>query len=203
MSWRFERKIGLGSGDVEAARDVIKLHTIGLRTAYPNRTVRNVYFDTLDYFSFHAHVMGVESRAKWRLRAYDESPWQSLEEKRKRGDHGEKLKLDPTAAIAALGERRSAVIAERELYPVLENSYEREYFESPVWGIRVTLDTNLRFRAPGQTSWLRSPDTAGVLEIKYDLENVKNGDAFLRSLPWRVSRYSKYIQGVRILDICS
>lgn len=203
MSWRFERKIALGSGDVAAARDVILLHTIGLRTAYPNRTVRNVYFDTLDYFSYHAHVMGVESRAKWRLRAYDQAPWQSLEEKRKRGDHGDKLKLDPTAAIRALGELGPAVIAERELYPVLENSYEREYFESPVWGIRVTLDTNLRFRAPGQTSWLRSPDTAGVLEIKYDLENVKNGDAFLRSLPWRVSRYSKYIQGVRILDICS
>lgn len=203
MSWRFEKKIPLGHFDLGAARDLVLTHPIGFRTAYPDRLVRNVYFDTLDYFCYHAHVMGVEARAKWRLRAYDQGPWHTLEEKRKRGDHGDKLRHDPAAAARAFETLTSAVIGERDLFPVLENTYAREYFHAPAWGIRATLDTNLRFRTPGKPQWQVAPDVAGVLEVKYDLENVKHGEAFLRSLPWRVGRYSKYVQGVRILDICS
>lgn len=200
MNFRFERKIAMGNGDLALVEPLLLSHAIGLRSAYPDRLVRNIYFDTIDRYSFNAHVVGVEARSKWRLRAYDQGTWQSLEEKRKIGDHGDKYYLDPTNAIKAYQDNHGVIVSERELFPILENRYLRRYFHSPIWGIRVTLDTDMQFSRPSSQIWQRDDEYCAIVEIKYDLENAKAGDNFLKSLPWRISRYSKYVRGLRIID---
>ena len=200
MNFRFERKIALGNGDLNFAESFLLSHPAGLRSAYPDRLIRNVYFDTLDRYSFNAHVVGVEARSKWRLRAYDQGPWKTLEEKRKIGDHGDKFYLDPTEATNAYHHHQSVIVGERELFPVLENRYMRRYFHSPLWGIRVTIDTDMKFSKPSSQIWQQDDEFSAIVEIKYDLEKAKAGDDFIKSLPWRVSRYSKYVRGVRIID---
>lgn len=200
MNFRFEKKIALGNSELILIEPFLLTHSIGLRSAYPDRVVRNVYFDTLDRYSYNAHVVGVEARSKWRLRAYDQGPWKTLEEKRKIGDHGDKVYFDPKKAIEAYQNHQGVIIAERELFPVLENYYLRRYFHSPLWGIRVTIDSNMNFSRPGSQVWQQDVEYSAIVEVKYDLENAKTGDQFIKSLPWRVSRYSKYVRGVRIID---
>jgi hypothetical protein len=202
MNFRFERKIALGNGDLDFVEPFLLVHAIGFRSAYPDRFIHNVYFDTLDRYSFNAHVAGIKSRAKWRLRAYDQGFWKTFEEKRKIGEHGDKFYHDPALAIEAYQKNRSVIMSERELYPVLENRYQRRYFHSPLWGIRVTLDTKIEFTRADSKNWLRDDEYSAVLEIKYDLDKAKAGDEFLKSLPWRISRYSKYVRGVRIIEGC-
>lgn len=200
MNFRFEKKIALGNSELNLIEPFLMTHSFGLKSAYPDRLVRNVYFDTLDRYSYNAHVVGVEARSKWRLRAYDQGEWKVLEEKRKMGDHGDKNYLDPRDAINAYQNNLSLTVAERELFPVLENRYQRRYFHSPLWGIRVTIDTDMQFSRPGLQTWQQDLEYSAIVEIKYDLENAKTGDQFIKSLPWRVSRYSKFVRGVRILD---
>ena len=197
--WRFERKVPLGADEIMAIETWLLAHPVGLKTAYPDRTVHNVYFDTVDLSHFQAHVAGVESRVKWRLRAYNEGPWQQLEEKRKSGDHGDKKSHDPAAARAALQEGRAVLQNNQWLYPVLFNKYQRRYLHAPAFGLRVTLDTELKFSRDGK-SWTRDPDYLAVLEIKYDLEHAKAGAEFLATLPCRVGRFSKYVRGVRLIE---
>jgi hypothetical protein len=58
----------------------------------------------------------------------------------------------------------------------------------------------MKFSRPSSQIWQRDDEYSAIIEIKYDLEKAKAGDDFIKSLPWRVSRYSKYVRGVRIID---
>jgi hypothetical protein len=198
--WRFEKKIPLGSGDLQQVENILLAHPMGLVTAYPSRQVHNVYFDSPDLACFHAHTAGHEARVKWRLRSYDGGAWKQLEEKRKVGDHGDKRFYDPAAAISSLREGHGVLMGENLMYPVLENRYQRRYYHAPAWGVRVTLDTQIEFSPAGRNLWRQDFDYVAVLEIKYDLEAAKVGDEFIRCLPWRLGRFSKYVRGLQLLD---
>ena len=198
--WRFERKVPLGAEDLALVESWLATHPVALRTAYPDRLVRNGYFDTLDLAHFQAHIAGVESRVKWRLRAYNDGPWQQLEEKRKTGEHGDKKNHTPQAAIAAWSSQTPFLMKQQWLYPMLANQYWRRYLHAPAFGLRVTLDTDLQFARP-QGGWLRDPDYVAVLEIKYGLADAKMGAEFLATLPCRVGRFSKYVRGVRLIEV--
>lgn len=198
-TWRFERKIPLGNGDLQHLENLLLSHPMGLVAAYPNRSVHNVYFDTPDMACYNAHLAGHEARAKWRLRAYDNAPWKQLEEKRKVGDHGDKRLYPAQAAVQALELQQGILLNESLMYPVLENKYLRRYFHAPAWGIRVTIDTEIQFTSPGSPSWQTDYDYVAVLEVKYALESAKIGQDFLRHLPWRLSRFSKYVRGVQLI----
>lgn len=199
--WRFEKKIPLGSGDLQQIENILLSHPMGLVTAYPARLVHNAYFDSPDLACYHAHLAGHEARVKWRLRSYDGGAWKQLEEKRKLGDHGDKRYFPAELAIAALNDRSGVLLGEKLMYPVIENRYHRRYYTAPAWGIRVTLDTNIEFTSAGKNLWQEDYDLVAVLEIKYDLAAAKLGADFIGCLPWRLHRFSKYVRGMQLLDI--
>ena len=198
--WRFEKKIPLGSGDVHQIEALLLTHPMGLVTAYPARTVHNVYFDTPDLACYNAHLAGHEARVKWRLRSYDGGPWKQLEEKRKLGDHGDKRFYPAQEAIQSLELQQGILLNESLMYPVLENTYHRRYFHAPGWGIRVTIDTDIKFSAAGSQLWQTDYDYVAVVEVKYALESAKLGQDFLLHLPWRLGRFSKYVRGINLVE---
>lgn len=199
--WRFEKKISLGVGDLHQVENLLLAHPMGVVTAYPDRFVQNIYFDGPDLPCFHAHLAGHEGRVKWRLRSYDQAPWKHLEEKRKVGDHGDKRYYPAELATLSLVEGTGVLLNERLMYPVLANRYHRRYFHAPAWGIRITLDTQIEFAIPGTDQWQRDYEQVAVLEIKYELEHAQLGAEFIRHLPWRLGRFSKYVRGLQLLDI--
>lgn len=199
-TWRFEKKIPLGSGDLHQVENLLLSHPMGLVSAYPDRLVHNIYFDTPDLACYNAHLAGHEARVKWRLRAYDNAPWKQLEEKRKIGDHGDKRLYPAQAAIQSLELQQGLLLNESLMYPMLENRYQRRYFHAPAWGIRVTIDTDIQFSTVGSESWQTDYECVAVLEVKYALESAKEGQEFLRHLPWRLGRFSKYVRGIQLIE---
>ena len=89
-----------------------------------------------------------------------------------------------------------------EMYPlpVLINRYKRKYFVSHDKKIRVTLDNDLviydqtRKRFPNYYSKSNIPKVL-VLEIKFSRELRGHVANLLRDIPWRSSRFSKYVSG--------
>jgi hypothetical protein len=71
--WRYELKMACDLARLAQARTWIRLHPAGFRTAFPPRTVNNLYFDTPDLNSLFANTYGVGSRQKLRLRWYGET----------------------------------------------------------------------------------------------------------------------------------
>ena len=92
----------------------------------------------------------------------------------------------------------------QSLKPVLVNSYKRGYYATFDGNIRITVDRDIQsfrqyspnfFRFPGKYTLPDKP----VLEIKYDPSVDEDVRDFIRFLPFRLSKNSKYVQGVETL----
>lgn len=218
---RVEAKVPLPCHLLGDVRAWVRLHPAQWRRTYPPRQVNNVYFDTPDYAGLNANLAGVPERSKLRMRWYGcdlgQAQTPQLELKRKRGlagwkevvPVGEDLNMEGErwpdilrALWAAVGERVPNWLA-RFPYPVLINSYWREYYATPDGAIRLTVDTDLQ--AYDQRSSCRPnlhrPARMGdviVVELKAgtDDEVTRRLADIVSALPTRVDRFSKYVRGV-------
>jgi len=104
------------------------------------------------------------------------------------------------ATCAAIGD---PVVAElvNASRPALANRYRRRYLVSADGRFRMTIDTAVRFeRVHGEPP--RGPFTCFeerdlvVLELKYDATHDGGAAAILGRLPYRVTRFSKYLSGI-------
>jgi hypothetical protein len=88
----------------------------------------------------------------------------------------------------------------RHLEPSLYNSYQRHYFVSRDARFRLTLDSQLRFssvpHARGPASCAFRPASALVVELKYAPEFAEQAVFIANALPFRMTRFSKYIVGI-------
>jgi hypothetical protein len=216
---RHEIKFATYAANLPAVQRWLRLREEGFVTPYPPRHVNNLYFDTWNYRAYADNLAGVSQRAKVRLRWYGESPLPeaaALEIKRKRNHFGWKLRYpvatadwDADLPWAELQRRiRAQLPPDGRLWfdhspqPVLLNRYRREYFVTADGRIRATIDT-------GQQAFdqryalrpnLRSPaimqDTL-VLELKFARADRQLAVALLASVPLRVGRHSKFMNGMR------
>lgn len=191
----------------------------GLTRAYDDRLVNNIYFDSLNLRDFHDNVIGLSGRVKTRLRWYGESSAPDkmvLEHKIKRGriSRKEATKLDGLDLAATPWDEladylsahvppRSVTVADNFKYPLLRNSYRRQYFESRGRRLRMTIDTGLTFCDPltaaSPFQAVGQPMSFDVVEFKAPVELSDELDHLLRHVPMRASRFSKYVTGVTVL----
>jgi hypothetical protein len=193
------------------------------RTAYPNRIVNNIYFDTPDLRLLRDHVNGQYRRTKIRIRWYGESSPAvvenaQLELKHKEGDTGTKevYELAPMPRGLLMSgdgisrwlirsdlppELRASVLA---CVPTLFNRYQRSYYATTFGRIRATLDRGISFQPfprwvrVGVAMSRRSP--IRVLEVKYAASVAAEASRVLGSLPYRISQSSKYILGLSTIQ---
>lgn len=211
---RYELKMVCDGFYLHQAEGWIRQHSLGFRTAYPQRRVNNIYFDTVDLDSYNDHLEGVGLRRKLRYRWYGEDLFRAqgqLEIKNKKGRVGWKVTqplatpLDLAGASwaelgRALHAASSGVFAELlgVTRPVSINTYQRRYFISADGRIRMTLDfdlsaydqqlavrPNLRFKAPGVD--------VIVLEFKSETAQAPALADALAEFPLRTIAYSKYV----------
>jgi SPX domain protein involved in polyphosphate accumulation len=218
QSVRYERKYFLNGLERAHVRALVLRHPAMFHQPYPPRYVNNIYMDTPWMDNYGDNVSGSTARRKVRVRWYHDLMRQVnsplLEFKVKRGGVGWKdiYSLPPFTFDRGLTARRFQQLVNESTLPpqvketltglnlVLVNRYRREYYETRDRRFRVTVDSDLVFYRTAVLSnslSVREVDHGVVVvELKYDSENERDADRVSSKFPFRVTRSSKYIQGL-------
>jgi len=207
---RYERKYRIEGSAYWEVYQVLISHPMSIVDLYPDRTIHNIYFDTEDLVTYQSNVDGDFHRKKFRVRWYGEdvnavtSP--NLEIKIKQGELGSK-KVSPVEVFSlkeisglsqCVGDRLQAIY---NPIPVLLNSYKRSYLTTPDRKFRITIDWDLKYHSlltGGEFVNHSAEENCVVVELKYDQEYEMEVEHIAKYLPFRISKNSKYVNGVNL-----
>ncbi|MCO6487383.1 MAG: polyphosphate polymerase domain-containing protein [Phaeodactylibacter sp.] len=220
--FRKERKFVVEGFDIAQVEAVVKTHPALFTVPFPPRHINNIYFDTREFRNYRDNVAGSMKREKFRIRWYGEQFGQLkkpvLEIKIKRGLAGTKkyAPLKPIVLKRGFSEQDIRAWLEesdlspeyqealRYLVPTLHNRYRRKYFLSADKRFRVTLDDQLSYmnipKRPGFFVRQEMERAKVVVELKYDTEHDGDASWLTDHFPFRLSKNSKYVIGVKKLD---
>ena len=217
LDWRYERKFAIEQMSLNEAENIILCNNMLFSEVYYKRQVNNIYLDSIYMDAYYNNVEGLSHRKKYRVRWYGDlfskirQP--VLEVKVKNGIVGSKYKyklhefelgrLFRTKVLKQVfGKSNLPENVNFELStvdPTLINTYSRKYYMSANEKYRVTIDTGLEYFSVQRgfnNIVSSSPQKGVVIEIKYSLENDENVDRITQSFPFRLTRSSKYVQGI-------
>ena len=94
------------------------------------------------------------------------------------------------------------------LIPTIFISYERNYFISKFNNFRLTFDNNIKY-FPIDSTIKNFPinrniffdDENSIIELKYSSQNEIEADFLTRNLNLRITRNSKYINGLKFINL--
>jgi hypothetical protein len=214
---RYEKKFIAEGFSLSEVLSRVRQHPAAFREIYPPRVVNNIYFDSPTRRNYLDHINGVANRSKTRMRWYGtqqgliERPM--LEQKHKRGmvSGKESFPLPPLSISSSLHKQMDIALktasltdwkrAElRFMEPVLFNRYQRQYFLSRDGKFRLTVDFHLQFSNVPSQRWpgadLSSPATTLIVELKFGPDVAEDTCFITNALPFRLSRFSKYVAGM-------
>jgi len=186
------------------------------REIYKPRQVNTISFDLPDLDSYSDNLAGLSNRSKLRLRWYGKELLPSkavFEIKAKKNSIGTKdlIEVDLSNYIwndwATLMRqfRRDIPDQLRPVRALLEfpqvlTSYEREYFSDDS-GVRLTIDRKLTACSVQKFKDLTARRMAGIpisviVELKFAVEQRAYANTILKSLPFRPSKFSKYVSSI-------
>lgn len=219
--WRLERKFPFQNHQISLAKLSIQTNPALFTPLFSPRWVHNIYFDSLNLNSFHENINGNSDRIKTRIRWYQDPNGQNsdphLEFKIKNNLICTKKtsKLDPGLMpffIPTFVKNNAMIIAIKTIkdlhatghyIPILHNYYLREYYISANKKIRLTLDTNLSFEnlnGQGVSPHIKNSDFS-VIELKFSPNDANEIMNVPNCLPFRLDKFSKFIEGVKLLNI--
>ena len=218
---RYERKFvaeGFSPAEVLAR---VRRHPCAFREVYPPRVVNNIYLDSPSRRDYHDHINGVANRTKTRVRWYgpqfESAERPTLERKLKRGavsgkaGHAlPKLSINGGCFRSLLTRNFEAAdlppvlrLALQHMEPTLVNRYRRHYFLSRDGRFRLTVDSELQFagvQADGRpTAFSGAASAVVIIELKFGPELAEKARLVTNTLPFRVSRFSKYVAGIETI----
>ncbi len=218
---RYERKFvaeGANSAEVLAR---VRCHPGAFREVYPPRVVNNVYLDSPSRRDYYDHINGTGNRAKTRVRWYgpqfEGADRPTLERKLKRGMvsgktghalprlsiNGGCLRSLLTSNFEAADLPPELRLALQHMEPTLLNRYRRRYFLSRDGSFRLTVDSELQFagvKPDGRPAAFSGAASAVVIiELKFAPELAEKACLVTNRLPFRVSRFSKYVAGIETI----
>ena len=217
---RYERKFVVSDMEYHNIVQQVRLHNAGFREIFHPRYINNIYLDTTELDFYFDNVSGKGSRKKARIRWYGdlfgkvEKP--VLEFKIREGMLGNKLSfpLKPFTVDNDFSlETLKKVYADSDLpgwvyevlmllKPSLLNRYKRKYNLNFDGDFRLTLDTDLSYYliGNGNNTFMQSHKGEGVIvELKYDYINDTKATIITNGLPFRLTKSSKYVNGVDFL----
>ncbi|MBX2816866.1 MAG: polyphosphate polymerase domain-containing protein [Saprospiraceae bacterium] len=208
---RYELKYVCTDMDTEHCKQIIRTHPASFKVAFPDRKVNNVYLDTPDGQSYMQNLNGVSARTKYRIRWYGETHQTirgaHLEFKIKRNHLGKKqhialpdFKLEELTAL--LLKHQQAWQLPDHLRPNSINKYQRSYYIDFSKRFRITVDSDIQFgNFLGDRPLLDKGFPGTIIELKYDMASKAEADFIQQHLPWRRTKFSKYVEGLsRILN---
>ncbi len=196
---------------------------------YNKRVINSIYFDNELFQNYSDNLSGISKRSKIRLRYYNNdlevksslNNKYNLEIKFKKNQIVNKriFKLNiPSALLKKIDNRLIIYLLKKApslIKPIILEqtlstvgvTYERQYYESKIYNLRCTIDTNLKFWKPNNVSLLNNKkiftyDTEyGVLELKYPHDDKKiTNEKFFDTINFVTpSRHSKYSVGCNLI----
>jgi hypothetical protein len=215
---RYEIKFVLNPLQVSHALKWIYFQT-SAKKAYQPRIVNSIYFDDAQFTAANDNITGVSRRSKYRLRWYGDSSNIDLDninfEIKKRVNRiGSKIrqKIDFDSQFKNLTflsleqhlrrHLQPAFLIDHELFPTLQVSYKREYFEGGQ-GIRVTLDKDIKYNNTALNSSLFSSKAINypmtIMEVKVNPSLIRAVSNSFKGFHLAPKRHSKYLTGISIL----
>lgn len=217
-NFRYERKFLTTTISVREARSILRCHRAMFHEPYPPRYVNNIYLDTLEFGDYGDNLSGAARRSKVRVRWYHDlfrhvdAP--VLEFKEKDGIVGWKEHHDLPSFTFDRGfspgdfeefirgsELSTEVKVRLSGYrPALVNRYRRSYFATQDGRFRATVDSNPTYykinRLENRFLVKQVDRDIVIVELKYDREHEGDANRIASSFPFRLSRSSKYVQGI-------
>mgnify|MGYP001293361446 CR=1 FL=1 len=168
---------------------------------------QTIYYDTLNLDMYHMHHRGMVNRHKIRFRRYGSGDAVFLEVKRKNAKGvtiKNRIRTDSSEAMILSKEEEFLTYytpyENRQMLPVLENSFKRITLVSPDQEERITIDYHLWFSSPLSDNSIELPGIS-IAEIKFQ-DRISNSPFYraLRRQSIPPSRFSKYCIGMALLN---
>ena len=190
---RYERKFRIKINNTAFVRGY--LEQLGFFQEFPQRIIKTLYFDTVNFKFAIDNINGLRYRIKPRLRWYEDlsskrTSKTHLEYKIKDGFIGYKFSSEAMLSqVPFMIENRLGIKSS----PTVTTSYNRIYLKD-VYGIRATIDFNLR-----SNSFNDPLNKLHNLEYEINLDKFFRQKLFTRinehSL-FRLNKSSKYVEGL-------
>ena len=221
---RYEQKFVINdSFNANFIKNYIEFSDIGFQKAFENRQVNSIYYDYPNLDLLKQNIEGNSKRLKVRARYYGDRNRLInlfLEFKRKSGLSGWKdiFKLNgdchetykfsdiynlalnsnipPKFAISLIG-----------LKPTVLCSYKRMYFLSFCKRYRVTFDYNISYKSLYGCEYISElgensiKSQRNIIELKYDKSDHEESFEIIKNIPLRVSKNSKYVEGLYLTGL--
>ena len=215
---RYEKKFRISKSEFPIF--VSLLNKLKFKVHYESRFISSIYYDTINFNLYRDSINGVSQRRKYRARFYnDNSEEINFEEKIKIADLGYKKihskkdfkNINKIKLFFMIDKKcKDVLIPARFLkiyYPVSFINYFRSYFISYDNKTRITYDDKINYskiinNKKDFSLGTKIPDQLGVIEIKYDEENITSKNAILdltSCLNFHLSRNSKYCNSIECL----
>lgn len=202
---RHEKKYRIEHSSASEVKQVLLSHPASFRTAYPDRHINSIYFDSAQLTSFQQNQNGISQRTKYRIRWYGDSltviKSPQLEIKIRDNEFGTKdftslpdFNLNNPEQLEAIAKKQIPL----ELMPKVITRYKRSYYISHNQILRATVDTAVTYHGFGQYQYKAVPhlDAAIILELKCAKEEVAFLSEACQHIPFRIQKNSKYVNGV-------
>jgi len=217
-NYRYERKFRPEILSKEQVSNIVLNSAAFFRKIYQPRYINNVYLDTPELDAFFDNVGGKADRKKYRIRWYGKKSGfikgAIFEIKLKNSYRGKKLSyllpdftFDENFSNKECFKLLRGADIPLEIFDEVSgmemkllNRYSRQYFRDLTGNFRLTIDSDIQyFRL--QDNFNRFVDSFSdsevVVEIKYDEEfNEKGAAGVINSMPFRLTRNSKYVDGI-------
>lgn len=216
-NFRYERKFRPDSLSLTQVKNEVFVSKAFFRQIYKPRYVNNIYFDTPEFDCYYDNIGGKSQRKKYRIRWYGEKTGKIcgavLEIKIKDAYRGTKtscflpeFELDSKISNAFFKELIRNSEIPQALYDEfasleikLMNRYKRDYYRDLSGHFRLTIDSEIEYtRLNDNFNSLKDSfiDDGVVVEIKYDEEHNETAANVINTLPFRITRNSKYVDGI-------
>ncbi len=218
--YRYERKYRPERLNYIEVKMIVLGSDAFFRKIYKPRTVNNIYLDSPELECFYANSMVHSERNKFRIRWYGNTIGKIsgavFEVKQKEAYRGIKQSffLPEFELEKAFNSKfcfnflKSAGIPEAVMdqisgfEPVMLNSYNREYFRDITGNYRLTIDSRIRYYKinAGFNHYKEFIEDPGiVVELKYSDKYNDYATHIANTLPFRLTRNSKYVDGMLML----
>lgn len=206
---RYERKFRLDADSLHSFYFWLKKSgsRFGFKRSYENRSINNLYFESKNFTAFDDNVEGYSDRSKLRIRWYGKSSnvnKPKLEIKTKKNAQGFKTSCEIKSFDINNIPKIENLLSNKDkdikyhLYqypmPAIINSYDRQYYSNS-HGVRITIDTNIKYKKPNKFNNFLLRGSYAILEIKYESNDYNVASDILSSIPNALEKNSKYVVG--------
>ncbi len=224
-NFRYERKFRPESLDIRQIYNIVLSSKSFFRKIYFPRYINNIYLDTPELDAYYDNIGGKSERKKYRIRWYGDVKGRIsraiFEIKIKSGHRGTKksfflpdFTLDESFSTKKCYELLKKADVPYEIISEVSrmemkllNRYNRSYFRDVTGHFRLTTDSEIQyFKVQNNFNRLVDSqiDNDIVVEIKYDEQYDYLATGIVNSMPFRLTRKSKYVDGiVKFFDVPS